>query len=91
MFRNLSTRGSNESALGEVPAEVMIDNREAWSGDHCMDPAAVPGVLFVSRPLPRAVLPRIRLQSPKITRPLTTEWFARRVDERFQRCLARAG
>jgi predicted AlkP superfamily phosphohydrolase/phosphomutase len=48
------TRGSNESALGEVPVDVMIDNREAWSGDHCMDPAAVPGVLFVSPPLPRA-------------------------------------
>ncbi|HSC63704.1 MAG TPA: DUF1615 domain-containing protein [Caldimonas sp.] len=43
------------------------------------------------RPLPRAMLPQIRLQSPKITRPLTTEWFARRVDERFQRCVARAG
>jgi len=41
------------------------------------------------RPLPRAVLPRIHLHSPKITRPLTTEWFARRVDERFQRCVAR--
>ena len=43
------------------------------------------------RPVPRAVLPRIRLQSPKITRPLTTEWFARRVDERYQRCVAKAG
>ncbi len=43
------------------------------------------------RTLPRAVLPRIALQSPKITRPLTTEWFARRVDERFRRCLTRAG
>jgi hypothetical protein len=43
------------------------------------------------RPVPRAVLPRIRLQSPKITRKLTTEWFARRVDERYQRCLVRAG
>ena len=42
------------------------------------------------RPLPRAVVPAIKLQSPKITRPLTTEWFARRVDERHKRCLARA-
>lgn len=43
------------------------------------------------RTLPRAVMPRIDLQSPKITRKLTTEWFAKRVDERWRRCMARAG
>jgi len=45
------TRGSDASALGELPAETIVDNRDAWSGDHCMDPDAVPGILLSSRPL----------------------------------------
>ncbi|MGB6487446.1 MAG: DUF1615 domain-containing protein [Steroidobacteraceae bacterium] len=39
------------------------------------------------RRLPRAVLPQIRLEGPKIVRPLTTGWYARRVNGRFERCL----
>lgn len=40
-------------------------------------------------PLPRATLPRIRLESPKITRALTTEWFATRVNRRWKACMQR--
>jgi Protein of unknown function (DUF1615) len=38
--------------------------------------------------LQHAAIPNIDLKSPKFTRKLTTEWFARRVNDRFQRCLA---
>jgi hypothetical protein len=41
--------------------------------------------------LPRAMVPNIRLRSPKITRNLTTQWFAERVETRYRRCLGRAG
>ncbi len=39
--------------------------------------------------LPRQTMPEIDLKSPKITRKLTTEWFARRVEGRFKSCLGR--
>ncbi len=42
------------------------------------------------KPLPRAVLPGITLHSPKITRKLTTAWFATRVEQRWQGCVRRA-
>jgi len=49
------TRGANDSALGELSEEIVFDNEQAWSGDHLMDHETVPGVLFTSRPLGRAV------------------------------------
>lgn len=35
-------------------------------------------------------MPHIRLQSAKITRKLTTGWFADRVNGRYRQCLARS-
>ena len=37
------------TVLGGFSAEVLEDNTEPWSGDHCMDFRAVPGVLLSNR------------------------------------------
>ena len=39
------------------------------------------------RPAPPAVVPEIKLHGPKISRSLTTGWYAHRVDGRFKRCM----
>jgi predicted AlkP superfamily phosphohydrolase/phosphomutase len=39
-------RASWDSAQGKVTSEVFEVNSKAWSGDHCIDPGLVPGVLF---------------------------------------------
>jgi predicted AlkP superfamily phosphohydrolase/phosphomutase len=44
-------RGSWQTALGATPQNVLDDNRDAWIGDHCIDPAKVPGVLLANRPI----------------------------------------
>lgn len=41
-------RASWQTALGGVPEAELEDNDDAWIGDHCIDPSAVPGVLFTS-------------------------------------------
>ena len=44
-------RSSDESALGAVGDRVFQKNTETWSGDHCMDPAAVPGLVAATLPI----------------------------------------
>ncbi len=44
-------RASWETTLGSYPEDVLTDNLDPWSGDHCMDPAVVPGVVISSEPL----------------------------------------
>ena len=48
---NAGYRISWEAAIGQATGRVIEDNRKAWSGDHCIDPPLVPGVLFCNRPI----------------------------------------
>ena len=41
-------RASWDSVMGKVTTQIFEDNMKAWSGDHCIDPRLVPGVLFSS-------------------------------------------
>lgn len=47
-------RASWQTSLGATPATLIDDNRQHWSGDHCIDPTLVPGVLLTSFALPAA-------------------------------------
>ena len=51
-------RASWDGVTGIVDDTVLEDNIKAWSGDHCIDPALVPGVLFSSL--------RLRTDQPSI-------------------------
>jgi predicted AlkP superfamily phosphohydrolase/phosphomutase len=44
-------RVSWEAAIGKTTRSVFQPNTKAWSGDHCVDPSLVPGILFCSHPI----------------------------------------
>jgi len=48
---NAGYRTSWDCATGMVSGPVFEDNVKAWSGDHCIDPRLVPGVLFSNQPI----------------------------------------
>lgn len=37
-----------DTAIGRITESVFHDNTKAWSGDHCIEPELIPGVLFCS-------------------------------------------
>jgi len=68
-------RSSWATASGGIPAGLLIDNDDEWSGDHCMDARTVPGILLANRPLltgspadlkdlPVSILARFGLEAP---------------------------
>ncbi len=59
-------RASWENAVGRVDGLLFRDNDRPWSGDHCVDPALVPGVLLINRKLPASLTPSILDFAPTI-------------------------
>jgi predicted AlkP superfamily phosphohydrolase/phosphomutase len=39
------------AAIGKTSGPVFEANDRPWSGDHCVDPPLVPGILFANRPI----------------------------------------
>ncbi|MFJ4156964.1 DUF1615 domain-containing protein [Pseudomonas sp. NPDC089752] len=70
----------SQLALGD---SLAFEDSKLYSGVFALADAAA------GKPVARARLPGIELKSPKITRKLTTAWFAGRVDERYERCMNR--
>ena len=56
---NRGYRAGWKTILGAFPADVLEDNTNAWSGDHCIDFTKVPGVLLSNR--------KIEAQAPALT------------------------
>lgn len=61
-------RSSDESALGAVVDRVFEPNHDRWSGDHCMDPSAVPGLIATDASLAPGPPPSLRDLAPTILR-----------------------
>lgn len=49
---NRGYRSGWKTILGAFPPDVLEDNTNPWSGDHCMDYTKVPGVLLSNRKIP---------------------------------------
>ena len=93
--------GTTEAAVRSLSGNIALSDAqihrtlEQGEGADFEDSALYARVFALAeqrahKPLPRAILPRIELESPKITHNLTTAWFAKHVDEKYRRCMARA-
>ncbi len=61
-------RASWENAVGRIDGLLFRDNDRPWSGDHCVDPAHVPGVLLMNQQLADGIRPDILDFAPTILR-----------------------
>ncbi|GAB2501310.1 DUF1615 domain-containing protein [Arenimonas alkanexedens] len=96
----LNRPGETERAVRSLAASLAMDDREirrqlAQGSELEFNDTALFRRMFelaerrAGKALPRAIIPGIKLESPKITRDLNTAWFATRVNDRYRRCMAK--
>jgi len=80
--------------LGMSNAEILRDLKQEKTSGFAQTPLYQKLYVLADQAAggkaPREQIPQIVLVSPKFTRTLTTEWFANRVNGRYQSCLARS-
>ncbi|MFQ5706556.1 MAG: alkaline phosphatase family protein [bacterium] len=62
---NRGYRASWETTIGNFPQKWIEDNLDPWSGDHCMAPELVPGIILSNKPI-KAEHPKLFDLAPTI-------------------------
>lgn len=79
-----------EMSRPQIRRDLLLEKSAAFSRSPLQQRVFAQADAAVGKPLPRQAMPQINLKSPKITRQLTTEWFAKRVEGRYRTCLKRS-
>lgn len=78
-----------EMTQSEIERDLQQEKNSAFAQSELYRKLFVLADKQAGKPLPRERIPQIDLHSPKISRKLTTQWFADKVNVRYQACMAR--
>lgn len=78
-----------ELSESEIRDDLHLEKSSGFADTRLYNRVFRMAEIKVGRLLPREQLPVIQLQSPKISRKLSTAWFAKRVETRYWDCMAR--
>lgn len=73
----------------EIERDLRLEKTARFAQTPLYDRVFAQAEAAAGKRLAREAMPQIDLKSPKISRKLTTDWFAERVDARHRTCLGR--